>query len=564
MRNNIENENLVSSIPSSLNSKSSKCTLELDSALHAIAFADLDSKITYVNNAFLEMWGYQDKHEVIGRPTARFWKSSKAVQEIIEYIWQNNYWVGNLVAKKKDGSHFIAQVHSHLIYNSEGEPVKKMASFLNLSENYKKTKHDKEQKVKAALYKIANSAQTANSFQELYEEIHKCLSNIIDTQNLYVALYHPNTDSFSIPYAQDKYDEITEFKADKTLTNQVVKQNRSILVNYDEILELKAKGHIDLLGEPCKAWLGVPLVSNNKIIGAMVVQDYQDQDAYDEDDRQMLEFVSGQIATAIVRKQNDENLQKAYQKLQEMNKDLKQKVNKIVNKLRKRDHILIQQARQAAMGEMIGNIAHQWRQPLAAVSAIIQDLEDAYEFEELDAKYMETSVQKAMQQLEFMSHTIDDFRNFFSPRKAPKEFNIKETVNKTIKFIASSLFNNDIKLEYQLEDVKIEGFPQEYSQVLLNILKNAKDSIMSHRKDDGRVTIKLYEKSNKSFLEILDNGGGIPADILPKIFDPYFTTKKQGEGTGVGLYMSKKIIEKMGGTIKASNTENGAKISVVV
>jgi signal transduction histidine kinase len=119
-------------------------------------------------------------------------------------------------------------------------------------------------------------------------------------------------------------------------------------------------------------------------------------------------------------------------------------------------------------------------------------------------------------------------------------------------------------LEYELQDVKIEGFPQEYSQVLLNILKNAKDAIMNYRKDGGRITIKLYENDYKSHLEIIDNGGGIPADILPKIFDPYFTTKEQGKGTGVGLYMSKKIIEKMGGSIKASNTENGAKITVVV
>jgi signal transduction histidine kinase len=247
-----------------------------------------------------------------------------------------------------------------------------------------------------------------------------------------------------------------------------------------------------------------------------------------------------------------------------MNKDLKQEINNALRKIRKSDHLLIQQARQAAMGEMIGNIAHQWRQPLTAVSAIIQDLEDAYEYEELDAKYMGNSVNKAMQQLDFMSRTIDDFRNFFSPRKAPKEFNIKETVNKTIQFIASSLFNNHIKLEYELQDVKIEGFPQEYSQVLLNILKNAKDAIMNYRKDGGRITIKLYENDYKSHLEIIDNGGGIPADILPKIFDPYFTTKEQGKGTGVGLYMSKKIIEKMGGSIKASNTENGAKITVVV
>jgi PAS domain S-box-containing protein len=563
MRNNIENKNLISSIPSFQNSKSLKCKVELDSAFHAIAFADLNSKVTYVNQAFLRMWGYSNKNEVIGHSTRDFWKSSKQAQEVIEFIWQHNYWVGNLVARKKDGSHFIAQVHSHLIYDSEGKPKKKMASFLDLSDHQESVKENSH-RIRNVLYKIANAAQQDVSLQELYLQIHNCLSSLIDTHNLYLALYHPNKDYFTIPYYQDDYDKISGFKADKTLTNLVVKRNTSLLLKYNQIKQLKDKGEIDLIGEPCQVWLGVPLVSNSKIIGAIVLQNYEDENALNEEDLKMMEFVSGQIATAIVRKKNEDNLQKAYKKLKEMNKDLKQEINNALRKIRKSDHLLIQQARQAAMGEMIGNIAHQWRQPLTAVSAIIQDLEDAYEYEELDAKYMGNSVNKAMQQLDFMSRTIDDFRNFFSPRKAPKEFNIKETVNKTIQFIASSLFNNHIKLEYELQDVKIEGFPQEYSQVLLNILKNAKDAIMNYRKDGGRITIKLYENDYKSHLEIIDNGGGIPADILPKIFDPYFTTKEQGKGTGVGLYMSKKIIEKMGGSIKASNTENGAKITVVV
>jgi signal transduction histidine kinase len=218
------------------------------------------------------------------------------------------------------------------------------------------------------------------------------------------------------------------------------------------------------------------------------------------------------------------------------------------------------------MGEMIGNIAHQWRQPLSAVAAIVQDLEDAYDYNELDKEYLENSIEKSMEQLEYMSRTIDDFRNFFKPNNCKKEFSIKESMEKGVGFLEKSFFNNGIKLELNIDDDCIfSGFPNQFSQVILNILNNAKDALLENLKTDRNLSIDCYKKNDKIHIEISDNAGGINPEYINKIFDPYFSTKEQGKGTGVGLYMAKVIIEKhMNGSISATNTAEGAKFIITL
>jgi len=218
------------------------------------------------------------------------------------------------------------------------------------------------------------------------------------------------------------------------------------------------------------------------------------------------------------------------------------------------------------MGEMIGNIAHQWRQPLAAVAAIIQNYEDAYEDGTLDMDYIEKHTDLIMDILTQMSRTIDDFRYFFRPNKMKSNFNVKSVVLKTLKFLESSFKFNNIKLIMDMaEDCELEGFPNEYSQVILVILTNSKDALMEREIKDKKMEISLRKYDNKTVLKISDNAGGIKNNVLPKVFDPYFTTKEQGKGTGVGLYMSKTIVEKnMSGKLTCKNVAGGAEFKVVI
>ena len=220
--------------------------------------------------------------------------------------------------------------------------------------------------------------------------------------------------------------------------------------------------------------------------------------------------------------------------------------------------LLIQKSKMASMGEMIGNIAHQWRQPLSQLSGLFFDIESAYEHKELNQKYLAKSVDEANDLIEYMSKTIDDFREFYNP-DAPKEiFRIKDAVDKALKLLDASLKFNAIGIELQIEEeVYIEGLSNEFSQVVLNILSNAKEIALEREIAHPHIKIYTIADTQRVSLVIEDNCGGIEKGIIRKVFDPYFTTK-YGYGSGIGLYMSRLIIEnKMGGKITVRNLPKG-------
>ena len=234
--------------------------------------------------------------------------------------------------------------------------------------------------------------------------------------------------------------------------------------------------------------------------------------------------------------------------------------------------MIFSQAKMAAMGEMIGNIAHQWRQPLNALGLIIQDMEEAYNYGELDGHYMQNTIHKSMQQIQFMSKTIDDFRNFFQPGKLKERFDLSEAVYATTDILSAMLKSHHIDLIYEIPKGKnctIEGYRSEFQQVILNLLGNAKDAICAAGKSGNRhekwIRLSLQTEGDMLILGIEDSGGGIPEDIMERIFEPYFTTKEENKGTGIGLYMSKMIIEEnMQGELRVENTVHGALFRIIL
>ncbi|HIP21621.1 MAG TPA: HAMP domain-containing protein [Candidatus Pacebacteria bacterium] len=260
----------------------------------------------------------------------------------------------------------------------------------------------------------------------------------------------------------------------------------------------------------------------------------------------------------------EKEVEKKTKELKEVNKNLEKMVKKQVEEIRKKEQALTQQSKLAAMGEMIGAIAHQWRQPLNALAINIQLLEDLYEDGVLDSKTLKELVQKNMETIQFMSNTIDDFRNFFRKDKEKVEFDIKEAIEKTIELQKAQLSNHNIKIITNLEPIiKFKGYKNEFMQVILNLISNAKDAIVEKNRE-GVIKISSKKEEDKIIIEIEDNGGGIPENLIDRIFEPYFTTKEEGKGTGMGLYMVREIINRMNGKISVTNTKEGAKFTIIL
>jgi signal transduction histidine kinase len=247
------------------------------------------------------------------------------------------------------------------------------------------------------------------------------------------------------------------------------------------------------------------------------------------------------------------------QELRELNKNLEMKIQEEVRKSIEKDEIMFRQSRLAAMGEMIGNIAHQWRQPLNAISLIIQSFQTKRMLGvQLSDEFIDSQVKEGSLLANNMSKTIDDFRNFFNPNKKVLEFGIKENIQKSIEIIDAYYKKYDIKISLVCKnDFKILGYPNEFSQVILNLFSNSKDVLNEKKIKEKFIEVIVYSDKKTGYIEVIDNGGGINEDLIGRIFEPYFTTKNKSAGTGIGLYMSEQIIEKqMNGEIVAQNTSH--------
>lgn len=248
--------------------------------------------------------------------------------------------------------------------------------------------------------------------------------------------------------------------------------------------------------------------------------------------------------------------------LQEINKNLQQTIEHEIEESRKKDQIMYQQARLASMGDMIQNIAHQWRQPLNSLILLIQSFKTKANAGKLDKKFIDTQTEDGLRIARNMSATIENFRNFFRISQLKKQFSISNSIQDCIKIMNPTLKQHNINVHANIkEEVLYYGHENAFAQIILNILKNSYDAILEHRINNGECEISLKKLPECIQIEIKDNAGGIKESIMDKIFEPYFTTKHKSVGTGIGLYMTKEIVEKqMYGIISVSNSNWNSKI----
>ncbi|MBN1650820.1 MAG: PAS domain S-box protein [Bacteroidales bacterium] len=260
------------------------------------------------------------------------------------------------------------------------------------------------------------------------------------------------------------------------------------------------------------------------------------------------------------------DLEESKAQLAIINKTLKEKVQKELAKSREKDHLLIQQSRHAVLGEMIGNIAHQWRQPLNEVSILVNDLEDAFTFGVLNKEYFEKTMKTVYRRLKFMSNTIDDFSKMYTDDFKKETFSPKELIEKLIKFIGGTTKRNKIQVRFMYdEDFEAVGYPNMLSHVMLNLLNNSRDILVEREIKKPEIWIKLKKYEHSYCIRVLDNGKGIDGEIVNRIFDPYFTTKTTKKGSGLGLFMAKSMVEKqMDGRIEIQNQLEGAEFKITL
>lgn len=257
---------------------------------------------------------------------------------------------------------------------------------------------------------------------------------------------------------------------------------------------------------------------------------------------------------------------KAQKALEELNLTLEERVVQEVEKNRQKDQQLIQQSRLASMGEMISMIAHQWRQPLSAISSTVQGLHLKLTLKKFDETLFIEKLNDVNRYAQYLSQTIDDFRQFFKPSKAKDKVSLEEVIEKVLGIIGVSLENKKIQLimEYNSNEY-IMTYANELMQVLLNLIKNAEDVLLENKIENPWIKIATYKNDGSVIVSISDNGGGISSAVIERIFEPYFSTKNKKDGTGLGLYMSHKIIEEhCGGNLCASNGLDGAIFTVTL
>ncbi len=280
--------------------------------------------------------------------------------------------------------------------------------------------------------------------------------------------------------------------------------------------------------------------------------------------------------------------------LRAMNRELEKKAQLEIEKRKLEEQLLIQQTRLAAMGEMVGVIAHQWRQPLNGLGLIIQDIDDAFSYDELNKEYLYKSTAKSMELINYLSSTIDDFSKFIKPNKKKEIFDIKSAIRDSLSIVSARLKNYLISIKHKCvcdrETIEIQdnleigvceygymntyGLPNEFKQAVLNILNNSIDAILMQRRkgalgknEKGEIRIDIFHEKEKKkiVIKISDNGGGISKDVRKKIFEPYFTTKESMQGSGIGLYITKVIIvDNMGGEINIENKDSGAEFTIAL
>ncbi len=489
---------------------------------------DLQWTMTYLSTGCKSLTGYKES-ELINNNVTSFEsliypEDTQQVAKIVKMAIENdNPWEAIYRIKTK---------HKGIIWVREiGHAVKNNAGITEYLEGFISdyTEQHKAYEYKSALFDISDASIKSNTSQELYKSIHNRLSSIIDTRNLFIALYDQDNDSIRLVYIADEKDSFGEFPAGKTLTGHMIKEGKSLLTDERHIQKLFEQGKIDMVGSACESWLGVPLQNNDMVIGAIVVQSYEKGFTYTLEDQQLLEFVSEHIAQAIQRINYEENLKKAKEQAEESD---------------------------TLKSAFLANMSHEIRSPMNAILGFAELLRDDDADPELAKEYINIVINRSKDLMGLIDEIID------LSKIDAGIFKLNESdilVNELLGELHAFYQLEKIKRNREQLDIRL-SIPPGYdnltmyidvpriNQVINNLVINAM-KFTNH----GHIEIGYEIQSSSIKFYIEDTGIGIAQSKQSVIFERFRQVDeshtREYQGTGLGLSIAKAILERMGGRI---------------
>ncbi|MFA6192098.1 MAG: PAS domain S-box protein [Sulfurimonas sp.] len=464
-----------------------------------LSISPKDATILLCNETVLKKTGYL-KEEIIGSPIFKMYHED-CMQEVHntfeEFIERGIILDKELVIKRKDGTKIDVSLNVKAVRDKDGNILYSMSSWRDITEHKQ----------------MENEIKSAQTYLQTIFDI---------TPNLMIT-----TDGVGIKKGNEAMLEFTGYDS----LGSFKKENDCICDLF-----IKKEGYLcSKMGE--LNWLEYILLNQNKIHKACMMKDGN-----------LHHFMV--LAQPLKIDINNDTLV-VFNDITEL--------ENAMNELKEKDEIMMAQSRQAAMGEMISMIAHQWRQPISAISMGANNILADIELDMVDTETLKTGSLNILHQTQELSKTIDDFRNFFRPGKTAEEVLVEDVFKEAFSVLGKSLENHDIEVKKEFNSInKIETYSRELMQVFINILKNAKEALVENRAQQREIDISIKDNLDTVVIDICNNGGIIPENIINKIFNPYFSTKDEKNGTGLGLYMSKTIVEKhLKGTLIVTNIADG-------
>ena len=492
-----------------------------------------EGKFLEINEAMVDMLGYESKEDLLAieiKSQLYFQeqdRESAALQEKLEET-------AVFRLKKKDGSEIWVEDHGRHVLDENGNVLYHEGIMRDVTERVK------AERIQNAVYEISETAYIAADIYDLYKRIHKVVSDFIKVKNYYIAIYDENSGLLSFPYFVDEHDsQPLPKKLGNGLTEYVLRTKKALLVNAQTDLELRHSREVELIGTPQAIWLGVPLIIGGKSIGVIVVQDYENENAFGQEEMHLLTFVSEQIALAIERKKNEEEIAKITDELRHSNQ-MKDKFFSI--------------------------IAHDLKNPFYTISSVLKLL--LSEEEELSVEERNKFLKGLLLTSE-KAHSLLENLLLWSQNQMgkmnydPEKIGLVEMVTSSIEFLKNNAYLKNIVLQHSVaEELYVIADRNMIETVLRNLISNA----IKFTKDNGYIDIEAEVNHRYVEVSVSDNGVGIAKENISKLFriDQTYTTQgtRSEIGTGLGLILCKEFIEKNNGTIQIeSRVGKGTKIS---
>ncbi len=497
-----------------------------------------DGVFTDCNEATLKIFGYPDKKSLLKlhpseispeyQPNGE--KSFEKAEILMNIALDKGSTRFRWYHKTKKGQAFPAEVSLTKIEESDSK-IRLHAVVKDITERVKK------EELESVLYNISKAALTIDNFNEFSIFIKNELHKIIDTTNFYIALYNKENNRISLPFVVDEKDDTEEFSAHKSLTGYVIKKAKPFLVNLDYHLELIKEGIVDMIGEPAKIWAGVPLKYQTEVFGAIVVQSYKDDNAYNQNDLQLLEFVANQISIAIQKNNAANDLKKALLKAQESDR---------------------------LKSAFLANMSHEIRTPMNGIIGFSELFLNSNLSEDARKEYAKIVINSSKQLLSIVNDILDISKiEAGAVQLNYNNVNINKLLDSLFAFYNPIAQKNNLVLTCKkgLEDNDsyIEIDKTKLHQILTNLLSNAFKFT-----DKGSIEIGYIVKNDNLQFYVKDTGIGIDKKLHPTIFDRFIQgdldLNKQKKGTGLGLAISKKFVELFNGEIWLESNKQGTTV----